>query len=66
MRAERRAHDAAVLERGHDLLEELDREPVALRERGERDRAVAVVADEVDQGAQAVFGAARQAHGAAW
>ena len=62
VRPERRPDDAGVLERRHDLLEELRREPVALGERGQRDRAVALVADEVDEGAQAVLGAAGQAH----
>ena len=53
-----------VLERGHDLLEELGREPVPLGEDGQRDRPVAGVADQVDERAEAVFGAARQAHAA--
>ena len=53
----------AVPERRHDLLEELRREPVALGQRRERDRARAVVADEVDQRAEAVLGSAGQAHG---
>ena len=51
-----------MLERGHDLLEELARQPVPRRERRQRDRAFALVADEVDQGTQAVFGAAGEAH----
>ena len=33
VRAERRPDDPGVLERGHDLLEELGRQPVALGER---------------------------------
>ena len=60
--AEGRAHDPGVLERRHDLLEELGREPVAFGERGQRDRSLPPVMDEVDQGAQAVLGPAGQAH----
>ena len=58
VRPERRSHDPAVAERGHDLLEELGRQAVPLGERGERDRAVILVTDQVGQGAKAVLGAA--------
>ena len=37
VRPERGPDDPAVLERGHDLLEELGRQPVALGQRGQRD-----------------------------
>ena len=59
---ERRSDDAGMLERRHDLLEELDREPVPLGQDGEGDRTVVVVADEVDERSEAVLGAAGQAH----
>ena len=59
---ERRPDDAGVLERRHDLLEELDREPVAVGERRQGDRAVVAVTDEIGQRAEAVLGATGQAH----
>ncbi len=51
-----------MLERRHDLLEELGRESVAFGQRGQRDRALAFVADQVDERAQAVLGAAGESH----
>ena len=62
VRAERGPDDTRVLEAGHDLLEKLARQAVALGQGGQRDRPLVAVADEVDQGAQAVFGATREAH----
>ena len=62
MRPERRPDDAGVLEGGHDLFEELDREAVALGQGGQGDGPLALVSDEVDQGSQAVLGTAGQAH----
>ncbi len=52
-----------MLEGRHDLLEELRRQVVALRQGAQRDGSAALVPDEVDQRAEAVFGAARQSHG---
>ena len=67
VRAERGPDDTAALEGRQDLLEELRREVVALGEGRERHRPRFVLADEVDQCADAVLGAAGQSHrGSFW
>ena len=63
VRAERGPHDPGVLQARHDLLEELDGEPLALGQRGEGDRAVVGVTDQVGEGAQAILRTAGEAHG---
>ena len=62
VRPEGGPHDPGVLEAGHDLLEELRRQPVPLGEGGQRDRAVLLVLHEVDEGTKTVFGASGEPH----
>ena len=52
-----------MLQGGHDLLEELGRQTIALGQGSQGDRPLILVADEVDEGSQAVFRAAGEAHG---
>ncbi len=64
VRAERGPDDPGVLEGGHDLLEELGRQPVAPGQRGQRDRPIVGVPNEINEGTQAVLRATGEAHAA--